>query len=84
MGNEKAARSAYFNFEIDAKEFNARFVSLDTGISIEAILSQKKSDITKKNIEQSIAKIKLETVGAGLDVLTPEQQVYLTDYTAGT
>jgi adenosylhomocysteinase len=34
--------------------------------------------------DQEIAKIKLETVGAGLDVLTPEQQVYLTDYTAGT
>ncbi|HOX24976.1 MAG TPA: adenosylhomocysteinase [Candidatus Krumholzibacteria bacterium] len=34
--------------------------------------------------DQDIARIKLATVDAGLDVLTPEQAAYLTDYSAGT
>ncbi len=34
--------------------------------------------------DQQIAGIKLRTVGAGLDVLTPEQVAYLNDYAAGT
>jgi len=34
--------------------------------------------------DQEIARIKLATVGAGLDELTPEQIAYHTDYAAGT
>ncbi|MGD9547650.1 MAG: adenosylhomocysteinase [Candidatus Krumholzibacteriia bacterium] len=34
--------------------------------------------------DQLIAGIKLETMGCGLDVLTPEQVAYLNDYAAGT
>ncbi len=34
--------------------------------------------------DQRIAGIKLETIGAGLDVLTDEQVAYLDDYAAGT
>jgi len=34
--------------------------------------------------DQDIARIKLHAVGCDLDALTPEQEVYLTDYAAGT
>jgi adenosylhomocysteinase len=34
--------------------------------------------------DQEIARIKLATLDAGLDVLTPEQEAYLNDYAAGT
>ncbi len=34
--------------------------------------------------DQEIAGIKLRTMGAGLDVLTPEQIAYATDYSSGT
>lgn len=34
--------------------------------------------------DQEIARIKLASVDAGLDLLTPEQVAYLTDYSAGT
>jgi adenosylhomocysteinase len=34
--------------------------------------------------DQEIASIKLHTMGAGLDVLTPEQVAYATDYSSGT
>jgi len=34
--------------------------------------------------DQEIAKVKLKTMDMGLDVLTKEQKIYATDYTAGT
>jgi adenosylhomocysteinase len=34
--------------------------------------------------DQEIARIKLATIDAGLDVLTPEQEAYLNDYSSGT
>jgi adenosylhomocysteinase len=34
--------------------------------------------------DQEIAKLKLKTMEMGLDVLTREQKIYATDYTAGT
>jgi adenosylhomocysteinase len=34
--------------------------------------------------DQEIARIKLATLDAGLDVLTPDQEAYLNDYAAGT
>ncbi|MBI2194431.1 MAG: adenosylhomocysteinase [Planctomycetes bacterium] len=34
--------------------------------------------------DQEIARIKLETLGVSIDALTPEQEVYRTDYSAGT
>jgi len=34
--------------------------------------------------DQEIAKLKLKTTGMGLDVLSKEQKIYATDYTAGT
>jgi adenosylhomocysteinase len=34
--------------------------------------------------DQEIAKLKLKTLGMGLDVLSKEQKIYATDYTAGT
>jgi len=34
--------------------------------------------------DQEIALLKLQTMGLGLDVLTPEQKAYATDYSAGT
>ena len=37
-----------------------------------------------ENQDQEIARIKLATVGVDVDVLTPEQVVYMTDYAAGT
>ena len=35
-------------------------------------------------LDQEIAKIKLDSMGLGLDVLTPEQVAYATDYSQGT
>jgi adenosylhomocysteinase len=34
--------------------------------------------------DQELARLKLSTMGLSIDALTPEQQVYLTDYSAGT
>ena len=36
------------------------------------------------SVDQYIAELKLETMGLKIDVLTPEQVVYATDYSAGT
>jgi len=37
-----------------------------------------------EELDQEIARIKLETMGIRIDTLTDEQQAYATDYTAGT
>ncbi|MFT7517147.1 MAG: adenosylhomocysteinase [Myxococcota bacterium] len=37
-----------------------------------------------EELDQEIAKIKLDSMGLGLDELTPEQVVYATDYSQGT
>ena len=37
-----------------------------------------------EELDQEIAGIKLKTMGLDLDVLTPEQVAYATDYSAGT
>ncbi len=37
-----------------------------------------------EELDQEIARIKLETMGIAIDALTPEQQAYATDYSAGT
>jgi adenosylhomocysteinase len=34
--------------------------------------------------DEEVARLKLETMGVGIDTLTPEQRAYLTDYEAGT
>lgn len=45
---------------------------------------KKEVYVLPKERDQEIAKIKLETMGLGLDKLTPEQVKYLSDYSAGT
>ncbi len=45
---------------------------------------KKEVYVLPKERDQEIAKIKLETMGLGLDKLTPEQVKYLTDYSSGT
>jgi len=37
-----------------------------------------------EELDQEIAKIKLDSMGLGLDELTPEQISYATDYSQGT
>jgi adenosylhomocysteinase len=37
-----------------------------------------------KELDQELARIKLETQGLSIDALTPEQQSYNDDYSAGT
>jgi len=34
--------------------------------------------------DQEIAKVKLQTMNIGVDTLTPEQERYINDYSAGT
>ena len=36
------------------------------------------------SVDEEIARLKLETMGLSIDTLTPEQQAYATDYSAGT
>lgn len=45
---------------------------------------EKKVYVLPKEKDQEIARVKLQTMGLGLDKLTPEQVEYLTDYSAGT
>lgn len=45
---------------------------------------EKKVYVLPKEQDQEIAKIKMETMGIGLDKLTDEQVKYLTDYSSGT
>jgi adenosylhomocysteinase len=44
----------------------------------------KKVYVLPKERDQEIAMVKLQTMGLGLDKLTPEQVKYLSDYSAGT
>lgn len=37
-----------------------------------------------EELDQEIARVKLETMGLAIDTLTPEQEAYATDYAAGT
>ncbi len=37
-----------------------------------------------QEIDQEIARIKLEAMGIGIDTLTPEQEVYLSSWQEGT
>jgi adenosylhomocysteinase len=46
-------------------------------------MSPKVYDIDPAQDEE-VARLKLETIGIGIDTLTPEQKAYLTDYEAGT
>jgi adenosylhomocysteinase len=46
-------------------------------------LEKKVYDISPAQ-DQEIAGLKLETMGARVDRLTPEQERYATDYSAGT
>lgn len=45
---------------------------------------QKQVYVLPKERDQEIAMVKLQTMGLGLDKLTPEQVKYLSDYSAGT
>lgn len=45
---------------------------------------QKQVYVLPKERDQEIAMVKLQTMGLGLDKLTPEQTKYLTDYSSGT
>lgn len=45
---------------------------------------QKQVYVLPKERDQEIAMVKLQTMGLGLDQLTPEQTKYLTDYSSGT
>jgi adenosylhomocysteinase len=46
-------------------------------------MEKKVYDIPEKQ-DQEIGLLKLQTMGMGIDTLTPEQQKYATDYSAGT
>ncbi|MGI9174638.1 MAG: hypothetical protein ACR2GR_04915 [Rhodothermales bacterium] len=37
-----------------------------------------------EELDQEIARVKLDTMGLNIDALTDEQMVYATDYSAGT
>lgn len=45
---------------------------------------EKKVYELPEELDQEIARIKLETTGIDIDTLTPEQEAYLSDYSAGT
>jgi adenosylhomocysteinase len=62
-----------------ANQFTALLELFQNGKKLE-----KKVYVLPKERDQEIAKIKLETMGLGLDKLTPEQVKYLTDYSSGT
>lgn len=40
--------------------------------------------VLPKQMDQDLARLKLKTMGLGIDALTPEQTAYATDYSAGT
>ena len=54
------------------------------------LLAEQGADLTNgvhelpEELDQEIAKIKLDSMGLGLDELTPEQVAYATDYSQGT
>jgi adenosylhomocysteinase len=62
-----------------ANQFTALLDLYQNGKSL-----KKEVYVLPKERDQEIAKIKLETMGLGLDKLTPEQVKYLTDYSSGT
>lgn len=62
-----------------ANQFTALLDLYQNGKSL-----KKQVYVLPKERDQEIAKIKLETMGLGLDKLTPEQVKYLSDYSAGT
>jgi len=62
-----------------ANQFMALKQLAETGADLE-----KKVYLLPPELDQEIAGIKLETLGLGIDKLTPEQIAYATDYAAGT
>lgn len=58
VGNNKEERTFYLNFEMDKREMNARLISMDSGISIKAVLANNKDQNTKNSVIQSINHLK--------------------------
>ena len=62
-----------------ANQFQAMMMLADRGKELGAGVHE-----LPEELDQQIAKIKLDSMGLGLDVLTPEQIAYATDYSQGT
>lgn len=62
-----------------ANQFQAMMMLAREGKDLE-----KGVHVLPEELDQEIAKIKLDAMGLGLDVLTPEQIAYSTDYSQGT
>jgi adenosylhomocysteinase len=69
--------------EVMDMSFANQFLAL-LHLSREGKKMEKKVYVLPKEQDQEIAKIKLETMGIGIDKLTPEQEAYRNDYSAGT
>lgn len=62
-----------------ANQFQAMMMLADRGKDLDNGVHELPVEL-----DQEIAKIKLDSMGLGLDVLTPEQIAYATDYSQGT
>jgi adenosylhomocysteinase len=69
--------------EVMDMSFANQFLSMLRLASEGAGMERKVYDIPASQDEE-IARLKLETMGLGIDTLTPEQERYATDYSAGT
>lgn len=69
--------------EVMDMSFANQFLALKK-LAEEGRSMEKKVYELSPELDQEIARIKLETMGIGIDALTPEQQAYTRDYSAGT
>ncbi|MBI3723580.1 adenosylhomocysteinase [bacterium] len=63
--------------------FAAQALSFEYVVKNKGKLAAKVHDVPKE-IDEFVSKLKLETMGIEIDVLTPEQQKYLTSWESGT
>jgi adenosylhomocysteinase len=69
--------------EVMDMSFANQFLAL-LHLSREGKNLEKKVYVLPKEQDREIAKIKLETMGIGIDTLTKAQEAYVTDYSSGT
>ena len=63
--------------------FATQALSTEWSVSLKGKLSAKVYDVPKA-VDAWVAKLKLETMGVGIDSLTPEQKKYLSSWEMGT
>ena len=73
-----------FAVAIGTLAMRASMVTLLADVTIPLRVEQALSLVAPAVLDREIAKLKLESMGIGVDTLTPEQELYLSSWDMGT